>query len=256
MANFDEEIAAAMAVYTPPIPEPSSEGFLPLIDRPETKVVSVKDGYRSATGPSKLVQAGSLAVRLAEDDQAALGYVMVSHDAATGECVFQYDAQMAARASLRKSYIQYRENWGSGASRRLWNGLPDSPAVFCRKLANGEPMYPQPEPEPVIDPKEKRMADLEKEVAATVSHDGTNAKVVMGRHWFNSGHNDRKGRRVSVGSNICCPGGVQKPYTPPAPSVSEADIAALEQKVEDLKRSLAGQAENRRQEIARERGAQ
>lgn len=78
----------------------------------------------------------------------------------------------------------------------------------------------------------------------------------MGRHWFNSGHNDRKGRRVSVGSNICCPGGVQKPYTPPAPSVSEADIAALEQKVEDLKRSLAGQAENRRQEIARERGAQ
>ena len=47
MADFDEEIAAAMAVYTPPIPEPSSEGFLPLIDRPETKVVNIRDGYRS-----------------------------------------------------------------------------------------------------------------------------------------------------------------------------------------------------------------
>ena len=162
MSTYDEELAAAAAIYTPPPTPEASEGFLPLIDRAERKVVSTKN-YRPATGPSATVN-GDLAVRLAEDDQAALGYRKVSHDLVTGESVFEYDAQLAARASLRRSYLEYRTNWGTGASMRKWNGVPDSPAEYCRKIAAGEPMYPQPDPEPVIDPVKKRFDDLEKEV--------------------------------------------------------------------------------------------
>jgi len=160
--QYDEELAAAAAIYTPPATEQPSEGFLPLIDRAERKVVSTKN-YRPATGPSQTVN-GDLAVRLAEDDAAMSGYKKVSHDPVTGESVFEYDAQLAARANLRSLYSEYRTAWGTGASLRRWNGVPDSPAVFCRKLANGEPLLPQPDPEPVIDPVKKRFDDLEKEV--------------------------------------------------------------------------------------------
>jgi hypothetical protein len=163
MADYDDEIAAALVAFPPATTPEASQGFAPLIVRPERKVVSVKD-YSPAIAPDRKVSDADLAVRLAEDDQAMLGFRLVSHDAATGKAVFEADPALKSQADLRRSYQAYRNAWGTKAAKREINGVPDSAMEFCRKIAAGEPMFPLPDEPPPKDPVQARFEALEAEV--------------------------------------------------------------------------------------------
>ncbi|MGO9963635.1 MAG: hypothetical protein ACLPUG_09450 [Acidimicrobiales bacterium] len=159
MGQREIEIAEALKQFTPPAEAPS-EGFLPLIDRGEHRTVSTKD-YRPVNTPTVKVS-GQLAVDLIQDDMAMEGFKLV--EVKDDQAVFVADPDLKARADLRKSYQEYRNLWGDGAARRNWNGVPDSPAEYCRKIAAGEPMYPQPYEPPPKDPVQARFEALEAEV--------------------------------------------------------------------------------------------
>ncbi|MGO9582043.1 MAG: hypothetical protein ACLP36_04470 [Acidimicrobiales bacterium] len=155
--SYDQEILDALAAFAP-AEEPEGEGFPPLIDRPPRRVISVRD-YKPKTAPTTKVN-GALAVQLAEDDQATEGWRLVSHDAATGEAVFEHDPKLEQQANLRRDYdlyvqrFRHRNTYGG-------EGEPISPKEFLRRLITGEPLIPEAAPEPPLDPTEKRIRELE-----------------------------------------------------------------------------------------------
>jgi hypothetical protein len=76
----------------------------------------------------------------------------------------------------------------------------------------------------------------------------------MARHWFNSGHNDRKAKKPII-SSACVGGrgGVIKPYVASPFRMSDAELDEMERTVERLERSVRGQIENRLQDERRRR---
>jgi hypothetical protein len=159
--SMDQAIADALATYVPPTEEPSQQ-FPPLIPRAEHKVVSTKD-YRPKTGGSSVKVQGQLAVDLIQDDYALEGWRLV--EVKGDEVILEKDDNLQAQANLRKDYQAYRNQWGDRAAHRQINGAPDSPMEFVRKVANGLPLFPEPDVPTPVDPAEARIRSLEATVA-------------------------------------------------------------------------------------------
>jgi hypothetical protein len=157
MTDRSEQIASAMRDFVPAPPEPPSEAFPPLLNRPERKVISTVD-YKPA-GITGVKLQGAHALQQAELDAAETGYRMVEHDEKS--ITVEHDPELAAQVKLRKGYQDYVSD-----HRHLHVfGSPMTPMEFVKCIAEGRDPIPPPPPPEVIDPAEKRLRDIEARLA-------------------------------------------------------------------------------------------
>jgi hypothetical protein len=160
MADYTEQIAQALRDYVPPAPE-SSEGFPPLLDKPDRRVVKLRD-YRPVATPSIRLN-GEMAKEMAENDAALDGFKLVS--ASETEAVFELDSELAGRAQLRKEYSRYTAQWSHAAALAQVRGAPLSPMAFVAKIAAGEPLFEPPDVPKPISAEEARLRKIEEKLA-------------------------------------------------------------------------------------------
>ena len=160
MADYTEQIAQALRDYVPPAPEPS-EQFPPLLDKPDRRVVKLRD-YRPVATPSVKLS-GEMAKTMAENDAALDGYRLVS--ASETEAVFEFDPELGGRAELQKSYARYTAQWSHAAALAQVRGAPLSPMAFVARLAAGEPLFDPPDVPKPISAEEARLRAIEEKLA-------------------------------------------------------------------------------------------